>query len=755
MTFIWFTILLLVVFGILNLITGVSNDAVNFLNSAMGSGAARRRTIFIVSGAGLLLGTYLSSGMMEVVRNGIIYPGRFYLDELISVFLAAMIVNILLIDTFNSLRIPVSTTLAVILELVGGAFAIAILKQTGGFTEAVPVNEVINIGKIFFIISGIILTVVFSFMLGMAVQFITRLIFTFDYRKKYKILLSVFGGFAITALMFMIFKKSVSGIIIDENNWGLFIDSYLPEILIAVFAGTTFIFFFLSLSFDFDISRLVVLFGTFALALSFAANDLVNFIGLPLAGFESIKRFFEEGAVSPDNFSLEFLNNELVQKETFKDTVRLFIFSLAAVIMIVTLFVSKKARGVTETEIILGRQSQGYERFEASPVAKHIVNSVRNIKSMLVRYLPDSFIRFVKGRYVVPLSSENDNEIFYFDTIRAVVNLTVAGLLISLGTYLRFPLSTTFVVFMVAMGTSLADYAWRKENAVYRVSGVIYVMGAWILVAFIAFTGTFFLTPIVFYGKTPVLVVIVVLLFYRLYRSNNQYVQKERKRKNIIGEQNSGSLSELLKGRIDGELQSILIESSKVYFLSVKNLFERHEKGMQKVKEDVGKLEYTVKTLKNNSLSELAEISDSELDAGNVLVQLLDHLSEMTRNICNVTNFIIAHLNDGAGRFSVSQINRMFMLSEDMSSYLNFLMYIQKEKQFDSVADLIRMQEQILDMIEGLQRSQLKRMKKKEGSTRTTLLIFEVLADTRNVLLYSVNFINTYKKFVGLRDKTW
>ncbi len=750
MTLLWLTIFVLILFGILNLTVGVSNDAVNFLNSAIGSGVAKRRTVYWIAGVGIILGTFISAGMMEVARNGIIYPDKFSLSELLTLFMAAMMVNIVLIDTFNTFKFPTSTTIAVVFELIGGALAIALIKQYNSESGYYHINEIINTGKVLIILGGIVLSIGLSFSIGMVVQFITRLIFSFNYKNRYKVLFSVFGGLAITAITYMILKKSVNGIFIREDIWRQLLEQYLPQVLITVFAGTTFVFLFLSLSFDFDISRLVVLFGTFALALSFASNDLVNFIGLPLAAFESVKKFFEAGAVNPDTFSLDFLNNSLLQKGTFKDVTQLLIFSISAGIMIVTLFYSKKARGVTETEIYLGRQLPGYERFSPSHLSRYIVKIVLKMHVTIMKYMPQRVVSFVNSRYERSSIAAfgRDDEIFYFDTLRAIVNLTMAGLLISLGTFLKFPLSTTFVVFMVAMGTSLADVAWGRDSAVYRISGVIYILGGWLLTAVLALLSSLILTIIIWFGGMWVVIPLMLLLFYILYKSTIFYREREKQQNEIVKNSSTSedSAGVWLTQFREQQLKSLLIKSSKVYFLSLKSFIDNDSGSLQKTASDAATLTKTLKASKSKLFDALVNTPDNNLNSGNHLVQIVDYLSVMVRSITTISSMLHNHLNNQHKGFSSAQKNELSTLLDEITSFFNHLIYVEKECRFDTIPELIKKQELILIHIENIRIGHLKKIKKGKGSTKASILFVELLAETRTTLLYSINFIKTYQK---------
>ena len=738
MAFILITIPLFIIFGILNLITGVSNDAVNFLGSAIGSGVTRQRNLFFIASTGILLGAFISAGMMEATQNEFIHPEIFSINELLSVLMASMIINILLIDTYNHLKFPVSTTIAVFFELIGGTLAVVLLKNISSTSGSVLVTDVINPDKIFFVLSGIVLSVLISFFIGLTGQFITRLIFTFNYKNRRKILLSVLGGAAITAISFLILKKSFYGSFIDDTIWHGLLSEHLPEILITIFAGSTFVFFFLSLTLDFDISGPVVLFGTFALALSFTANDLVNFIGIPIAGLnyigDHVKTAFPS---SPEFFSKISMTGK---------TIQFGIYTVSALIMALTLFFSKKSKGVIDTEMMLMSQKAENERFREFPMSVHIAEIALRFKHLLIKSLPAGFIHFIKKQYrknELDISvAETDN--IYFDNLRAIVNLTLAGLLISLGTYFKFPLSTTFVVFMTGIGTTIADNGWTEKNTVNRVAGVIYIMGGWFLSAVIAFAGSFLLTMIIFFGNTIVLIPLTLLLFYRLYKTTFTHYHREVEDNDLEKQKINGS--EIRTSFFDDNIRKIILESSKLYYLSVNIFLEEDKKAASGVFKDAKRLLENTEQLKTELLESFIETAGAKINKQNILIQAFDHITEILKNVVFIAETLKGGLSKKGNRLIKPQKSEMHNLAEDVSTYFNYLVHINKEKRFNLIPELIEKQQMILSYIEDLRTAQIKRTKNRTGSTKASLLVIEFLANTKTLLLFSVNFINTYRK---------
>jgi phosphate/sulfate permease len=712
------SILLLTVFGLMYLVTGLSNDAVNFLGPAVGSGALRKRNLLFLSSAGILLGSFISAGMMDVAPNEIILTPGFSLTELFSVFTAAMLISIVLVDTYNTLKYPVSTTIVMFFGLTGGALSVVMIRGVEKSQAVLHAAEVINTDKVLFILTGIIVSIFISFFTALIAQFLARLMFSFGYRNRNKILLSVFGGGSITTISFLILKKSLSGSFIFYNALHDVFNGHIPEVLITIFAGSTFIFFFLSLVLDINITRPVVLFGTFALALSFVANDLVNFIGLPLHALSMSGRILFDS-----------------------HTALLFIFMVSALIMAITLFVSKKSRGVIDTEISLMCQGQGEEHFQEMPAAVYAVRFIYRSKKRLTEKLPDRLLHFISRRY--QYVEEGSDKGAYFDDIRAIVHLTIAGLFISLGTYFRFPLSTTFVVFMTGIGAAIADNGWTEYNAAKRLTGVIYIMGGWFLSAVIALAGGFILTPLIFYGKGIALVLLALLLFYRLYKTtyshkNDMSIETEENTfKNNIMEQ----LPEDLKKNI----KKVILECSKLYFLSVNSFIGEDKKSTSKTFKDSEQLFSGIEEIKSELFESFVEIP-TNVSKRNALVQTFDHIVEILKNVEFVTGTLKKGITKKGNMLTGPQLSEIHNLAEDVSSYFNFLIHILKENKFDSIPELIERQQLIISYIEDLRTAQVKRTKNKSGSVKAGLLILEFLAGTKNILLYSVNFINAYRK---------
>ena len=510
---------LLICFAVFDLMVGVSNDAVNFLNSSIGSRAAPLRVIMIVASLGILAGVTFSSGMMEVARKGIFHPQYFTMPEMMVIFMAVMLTDILLLDLFNTYGLPTSTTVSIIFELLGAAVAVSAIKvMTSG---TMTVGEYINTSSALTIISGILLSIVIAFFFGMIVQFLTRVLFTFDYLPRMKRYGGLWGGVAMASISFFILLKGVDGAAFMTPETVRWITENSALLLGSIFLGSALLFQLLISAFNVNILKPVVLVGTFALAMSFAANDLVNFIGVPLAGLTAYTTAMATEA--PLSAPMTALARQI--------TPQAWILLAAGAIMVATLWISRKARTVTETEISLGQQEEGTERFESTWLSRRIVRMSGAVFSSIGGIVPTAVRVFVRRRIdpaaYAPAGGQGKPS---FDLVRASVNLMVASMVVSFATSLRLPLSTTYVTFMVAMGTSFSDQAWGRESAVYRVSGVLTVVGGWFMTAFIAFAVSFLFAWVIFYLQ--VFGVLLLLLFagYVIWKNHREHAGREKEK---------------------------------------------------------------------------------------------------------------------------------------------------------------------------------------------------------------------------------
>lgn len=510
-------VIFLFVLAAFDLWVGVSNDAVNFLNSAIGSRTAKYRTLLIIASIGVFCGCILSNGMMDIARHGIFTPQYFSFREVMYIYLAVMVTDIVLLDMFNSFGMPTSTTVSMVFELLGASFAFVMIKMAGDGL-ALGMGDYLNTSKALEVIFGIFMSVPLAFIFGSLIQYLTRLIFTFEIFKNLRFKIGIFGGVAITSILYFMLFKGLKQLSFMSADVKAYLDENILMVLGLTFVVSTILMQLLHML-KVNVFRVIVLCGTFALATAFAGNDLVNFIGVPLAGYSSFLDFTVNGsAFTPDTFMMHSLHDSA--------TTPIYFLAAAGAIMVFSLATSKKARKVVETEVGLSRKSEGDEMFGSSKVARSLVRWSNSVARSVSRYTPESVSRFVDKRFQTPVDAV-DNGAAY-DMLRASVNLVVASLLIALGTSLKLPLSTTFVTFMVAMGTSLADRAWSRESAVFRITGVLTVIGGWFITAGVAFTACFFVAMAMNFGGVVAAVIIVSIGIYSIIHSQQRFNKKQK-----------------------------------------------------------------------------------------------------------------------------------------------------------------------------------------------------------------------------------
>lgn len=509
-------VVFLLCLAVFDLFVGVSNDAVNFLNSAIGAKVAKFRTVLIVASAGVAIGAVMSSGMMDVARHGIMQPSNFSFYDVMTIFLAVMVTDIIVLDMFNTLGMPTSTTVSLVFELLGGTFILAVLKVSADPNLAF--GDLLNTDKALSVIIAIFVSVAIAFVFGIIVQWLSRIVFTFNYKRHSRYSIAIFGGIAFTALAYFIFLKGIAKshyIAEDVRTW---VEANTQMLLLATFVGSSIVMEVLHLL-RINIFRLIVLMGTFALAMAFAGNDLVNFIGVPLAGLDSYNDYVaNSGGVGVSHFMMDSLNGSA-------QTPPVYLFA-AGVVMIVAMATSKKAQNVIKTSVDLARQDEGDEMFGSSRAARSIVRVTQESSSWISQYMPKSLARWIDSRFNKEEAELNEGAAF--DVVRAAINLVLASLLITVGTNYKLPLSTTYVTFMVAMGSSLADRAWSRESAVFRVTGVISVIGGWFITAAVAFVSCAVVCIIMYYGGIVAKVAFMALVIFLLIRSNRKYAEKEK-----------------------------------------------------------------------------------------------------------------------------------------------------------------------------------------------------------------------------------
>lgn len=729
----------LAVLAIADLVVGVSNDAVNFLNSAIGSKALPFKTIMIVASIGIFIGAVYSSGMMEVARKGIFIPGEFYFDEIMIIFMAVMITDILLLDFFNTLGMPTSTTVSIVFELLGAAVVMALIKIGASETETISnLAKYINTDKATEIISGILLSVVIAFTVGALVMWLSRLIFTFHYERKMKNFGAIFGGITLTAITYFIFFKGLKGAPSYDSFKALF------DLNIFLLLGVGFVFwtlfsFLFTKIFKKSILIVVIAIGTFGLALAFSGNDLVNFIGVPMAAYHSYEAWSVSGEAAT-TFSMNVLD-----KKVPAEPLLLFV---AGAIMVLTLWFSKKARTVTETEIGLSRQGEGSEKFKPNMLSRAVVKGSTKLVSILGVIIPDDTQEKISNSFEKPeihIAASKSHEVPAFDMIRASINLTVAGILIAIATSMKLPLSTTYVTFMVAMGTSLADRAWGRESAVYRVAGVLNVIGGWFFTAFSAFVAAGTLTYIIFLGRGPAIAILLLLAIGLLIRNYLSH-----KRKGIAKLNKSGlkkSESKTVQGIISesaDNISNVVSRTNKIYTDVLKGLGKQDITRLKKSKKGVEKLDAEIEELRNNIFYFIKNLDETSVRGSNFYITILAYLTDIAQSLEYITKKGHKHIHNNHKALRFNQIKDLQEIDDQLASLLTEIETIFNERKFDRIDLVLQKKPMILGSLDEKIEKQIGRTRTEESSPKNTSLYFNILMETKDLVNAIMNLMEEY-----------
>jgi phosphate/sulfate permease len=733
-----FLVVLLIVLAVTDLIVGVSNDAVNFLNSAIGSRVARRKTIMIVASFGILLGAVSSGGMMEVARSGVFYPDKFYFDEVMVLFVAVMLTDIFLLDIFNTFGMPTSTTVSIVFELLGAATVLAFIKVLDNNQSLANLQQYINGDNALVIVLGIFLSILFAFTLGALVQFFTRIIFTFSYRNAKSWVTVLWVSLAFSSLLFFLFLKGLNGAsfmspetykTIESNKAYLFFGS----------TGILFIFFsvFKKIK-DTDIFRFVVLFGTFSLAMAFAGNDLVNFIGVPIAGLESYLHWNNSG-IPPGEFSMEALNEAIPAQSYF--------LLLAGLIMIATLWFSKKAQSVTETEVNLGRQSTGRERFKPNRLARGVVYFTHQISLKISALFPERYSSFVHSRFEDQMDTQESSEKPAFDLVRASINLTMASILIAFATSLKLPLSTTYVSFMVAMGTSLADRAWGRESAVYRISGVLNVIGGWFTTAIIAFSvSALFAFGMAYFGFWVVFVLIGLVgtvLFFTSRYHKKQTLKKEQLQELKHNETTHFTNKQKLRqAEMLHLVQNLILTSVKASNKEDRQLMVQAKTAFQSLQDEHEVLGTQL----------FQYISTLEKEKGRLLIQGFDFEQDLIQSCTSLYQVCENHIRNTHSPLESNQkeIIERYLLS--VTDYLSEAYAFMKNTSNISIAELKGLKENVLVESKNCMDYLVQGVDNQLFTPTSTQLFLQIVLESKDIVAVSHRLLKTFIDSYSVRD---
>jgi len=732
----------LAILAITDLMVGVSNDAVNFLNSAIGSKAVSFKTIMIVASIGVAVGALYSNGMMEIARNGIFTPSMFSFNDVIIIFLAVMITDVLLLDVFNTLGLPTSTTVSVIFSLLGASVVLAIYKvyvSDGDFSE---LSSYINTEKAAEIVYSILLSVALSFGLGTFVQYISRLLFTFHLDKRYKYVGAVFGGFAMTAITFFILVKGLKSITFVPSEVKNFIKDEPFTIILYSFVIWTVVSQLLMSVIKYNIFKFIIIVGTFGLALAFAGNDLVNFIGVPIAAYQAYEIWAAPGQTLG---ATEFMMSGL-EKDNLPAP---FIFlALAGLVMVYTLWTSKKARTVIETEQNLSRQGEGNEKYNSNNLSRNLVRGIMYIGNIISFILPKSLQRKLDAQFVQPEYTGKREEQPMFDMVRASVNLIVASVLISIGTSMQLPLSTTYVTFMVAMGSSFADRAWDRESAVYRVAGVFNVIGGWFITALAAFLSSAIIAYVLFIGEVFAFFAFMIIVAIFFYRSNQIHKKKVKEEEEIksLRKEDIVTLKEMIT-ESSSQISKVLRKTSTLYSNVIDNIGLQDLAKLKENKKSLKKLEKEIDELKSNVFYFIKNLDENSVEASKFYILILGYLQDMVQSMEFITSNSHSHVNNNHKKLKFNQIRDLKSVDTQLQELFSRLEDSFKSEDFSKLDVILKDKNVFLDIVSELITRQINRIRTTETSPKNSKLYFSLLLETNDLIKSIMNLLELFKEF--------
>ena len=729
-------VVILAVLAILDLIVGVSNDAINFLNSALGSKVAKRWVILVVASAGILLGVLTSNGMMEVARNGVFHPGMFSFENIMFLFVAVMLSDVVLLNTFNALGLPTSTTVSLVFELLGASLAVAMFTiWNSPDLSFADLGQYIDAGKAMMIISGILSSVVLAFAMGAILMYISRLIFSFKYNRTIRRYGAVWCGISIVGIVyFAIFKgMKSSGLISPEFT--LLINEHIGMALLAVWVISSALLWVLQ-RLGVNIMKITILAGTFALALAFAGNDLVNFIGVPMAGLDSYMIASEANDVG-------MMMSQLAEPAH----VNVWFLLISGIVMIVTLFVSKDAMKVAETQLNLSSQNEEEERFGSTKISRALVSMAMNLNNVYKSVVPQRIQKKLNSRFV---PDEHADTSVSYDMIRAVVNLTAAASLICLGTSLKLPLSTTYVIFMVSMGSSLADRAWGRDSAVYRITGVMVVIMGWFITALGAITLAFLSGLLLMWGGWIALAGLCLLCGYILCH-NLIFKKKDKEKKseeiNIIhdGECDSDVLYSCTQ-----EVCTTMEQVSSIYNHMLVALFTENRRLLKETMTESEDLYHQANQRKYHIMKTLKLLQDHNVETGHFYIQVVDYLTEVSKALLHCTRPAYQHIENHHRGLTKEQIMDLKLVNDGVDNIFSKINSMLREKNFSDLDEVLTMRDSLFGVIAQAIKNQIYRLKEGNMSTKASMLYLNILNETKTMVLQSRNLIKSQGYFLSM-----
>lgn len=738
-------LLFLIVLAVFDLSVGVANDAVNFLSPAVGAKASKFRTVLIVAAIGIFVGASTSSGMMDIARHGILNPHYYTLDDVMCIFLAVAASDVILLDIFNTLGMPTSTTVSMVFGLLGGSTALAFSKiVASGHTYA----DLINTDKALSVIIGIFLSVAIAFVVGLVVMWITRVVFTFHYKKHLRYSIAIFGGLSITSIFYFLLVKGLkTSTLLASIGWTPeWIEENTTYIMLASFVVFTVLMEILHLL-NVNIFRIIVLFGTFALAMAFAGNDLVNFIGTPLAGLESYIAFSQNGnGASAHEYIVHVLAGEsqLPGKQYF--------LIGAGVIMTLAIFTSKKAHKVVETTVNLSRQDEGEEVFSSSKIARRTVRAVLNTTSFISKYVPQCVSTWIDKRF-----NQDDVELAEgaaFDQVRAAVNLVLAGLLIVVGTMLKLPLSTTYVAFMVAMGSSLADRAWGRETAVYRITGVITVIGGWFITAGAAFIMAFLIATVNHLGGFIAMILVIVVVAIVIISNNRRFKQKREQDnvdtlfRQLVRSHDKAETWELLLQHVRRTQGDILVFARDTFRNITQGLMNENIKSLRTASHAIEEEKGTWKRYRRKEILGMRKIDYLLAVEKNTWFHLgCNSSTQIIYGLKRMLEPCVEHVDNNFNPLPQDYVDELIPICNDVDRFLEEARRMITTGDFDGSDEILVEGNAIKSRISQIRHSQQDRIQREDSNIRVAMLYLSTLQETQELISISRHLLRASKRF--------
>ena len=734
---IYFQVMLaiLALLAVSGLYVGVTNDAVNFLNSALGSKAASFRTVLIVASVGILVGALTSSGMMDVARHGMFHPQLFTFQEVMYLYVGVMFANVILLDLYNSLGLPTSTTVSLIFCLLGSAVAVALFKI--GANDDIHLENLgsfLNTTKAMGVVSGILLSVILAFISGTFVMWLSRLLFSFRYVKMLRRFGAVWCGMSLTSILYFAVFKGLKSQLAGTAFVG-WVNEHLLLTLVCVWAACALVLFFLQL-FRVNILRITILAGTFSLALAFAGNDLVNFIGVPIAGLE---------AYSVSGGDVNMAMSALAEPSTGGSNTIYIVIS--GIIMVTTLWTSRKAMSVSQTELSLtSADGGGEQQFESSMFSRAVVRAAVATSRLLDKVIPEKTQKFIEKRFEY---ADIEHSGAPYDMIRSTVNLTTASLLIALGTSLKLPLSTTYVCFMVAMGSSLADKAWGRESAVYRITGVITVVMGWFVTGFGGFIIAFFLGLLLMWGEVWAFGAITLLCIYMFIHSN--FMPKKKKE-----EKNRKSDAEVRESLVNNTMTAVsdtIKATTRIYNRTIVALLKENRKALKDLSTEASEMYEENRRLKYSIASTLRETYGSDLNLSLYYVQILDYLNEMTKSLVHITRPSFEHIDNNHTGLSHIQTETLMSINADVNEIYSRIIYMFTSNDFSTIDEVLLMRDNLFERLAQSTKEELGRITNGESNSRAGMLFLGIISETKTMVLQSRNLLKSRRYFIEQEGK--